>query len=99
VQKTSGIASNCFWENAEYALGLAVKEDKKNKTKERFQYFFDLHRCILKDVFDPGATGFLLFLERHAKNNYQNEMLNKFVDDFKKGAILVFRLEGDSQYL
>lgn len=99
VQKSSGIVSNCFWENAEYALGLVIKEDKKDKTKERFQYFCNLHKRILENVSDKGATGFLLFLKKHTDNNCQNEILNRFEDDLKKGAILVFRLEGDNQYL
>lgn len=99
VQKSSGIVSNCFWENAEYVLGLAVKEDKKDKTKERFQYFCNFHKSILENVTDIGAVGLLMFLDKHAKNNCQNDILNKFEDDFKKGAILVFRLEGDTQYL
>lgn len=99
VQKSSGIVSNCFWENAEYALGIVVKEDKKNKTKERFQYFCNLHKSILENVSDIGAKGLLLFLDIHSKNNCQNEILDKYEDDFKKGAILVFRLVGDNQYL
>jgi CRISPR-associated protein Csd1 len=99
VQKSSGITSNCFWENAEYALGIVVNEDKKDKTKERFQYFCNFHRRILENVSDNGAHSLLSFLDKHEKNNCQNELLKKFEDDFTKGAILIFKLEGDIQYL
>ncbi|MEC1719999.1 type I-C CRISPR-associated protein Cas8c/Csd1 [Schinkia azotoformans] len=104
VQKSSGIRSNCFWENAEYALGVEKKKDKgkvdkKVMTQKRFQFFCNLHESILKNTSDAGATALLLFLDKHKKNNCQNELIAKIEDDLNNGELLVFRLEGDSQYL
>lgn len=104
VQKSSGITSNCFWENAEYVLGIEKKkdngkDDKRAMTQKRFHHFYDLHMSILKNVSDIGVTALLSFLEKHKKSNYQNELIKKFEDDLNNGESLVFRLEGDVQYL
>lgn len=99
VQRSSGITSNCFWENAEYSLGIVTKKGKKDKTKERFQSFCNLHRSILDNLSDDGAKALLSFLDKHEKSNCQNQLLKNFEDDLKNGEILIFKLEGDVQYL
>lgn len=104
VQKSRNIASNCFWENAEYVLGIEKKKDKGKQgnielTQKRFHCFYTFHKGILKNVSDIGATALLMFLEKHKKNSCQNEIIKKFEDDLNNGEILVFRLEGDTQYL
>jgi CRISPR-associated protein Csd1 len=104
VQKSSGVTSNFLWENAEYALGIEKKKDKGKKDKremtlKRFLYFCNLHKSVLGEVSDKGAIALLNFLDKHHSNHCHNPLLEKMEDDMNNGELIVFFLEGDTQYL
>lgn len=104
VQKSSGITSNFLWENAEYILGVEKKKDKGNKKKKettlrRFRYFYDFHLKILSSVNDIGAKALLKFLITLHENEFQSPLIMNMEEDLSNGEMLVFQLEGDSQYL
>ena len=62
VKKTSGVAANLLWDNAEYVLGLVVK-GKAERVAEQHKAF----RARLQELpeEDNGVRSVLHFLERH----------------------------------
>jgi|AGTN01.1.fsa_nt_gi CRISPR-associated protein Cas8c/Csd1, subtype I-C/DVULG len=97
VKKTSGIASNLLWENAEYVFGIPrpdSTEKQAAKVLERRAAFLDRLRALPEAAkADPGVAAILTFL---GKGDWsQIEKAEGWADLGAGGANISFRLDGD----
>lgn len=93
VKKTSGIASNLFWENPEYAMGIVPVDGKPDRIAEQHTAF----KCRVSDlgeIADLGLTAVKTFLAQPNKHS----LLEPFGETWKQlldeGANLTFQLAG-----
>ena len=106
IKKTSGVAANLFWDNAEYVLGLpdSKKLDesrKKGKEEEYRQRLQEMHAAFLGKVSglseeakaDAGVRAVLAFLEGLELTAF--ERFPAFADIQAGNPVLSFRLSGD----
>jgi CRISPR-associated protein Csd1 len=63
VKKTSGVAANLLWDNAEYVLGLERK-GKPERTRQAHAAFIERIRRDLPAESDPGVWAVMHFLEQ-----------------------------------
>lgn len=95
VKKTSGIATNLLWDNAEYVLGIVTK-GKPERVKDQHQAFIEkiytLPTALLEDT---GIKAVLTFLER--LDLAELEVLAIW-DELQTNPNLSFKFSGD-QYL
>jgi CRISPR-associated protein Csd1 len=61
VKKTSGVAANLLWDNAEYVLGL-VKKGKPERTRAAHEAFIARIRDELGSLDDDGISAVLALL-------------------------------------
>lgn len=93
VKKTSGVAANLLWDNAEYVLGLDTK-GKSERVKEQQAAFLDKIRALNLADTDKGITAVILFLESLDLAAIQQ---NPLWDEIEKAnPNLSFRLQGQS---
>ncbi len=106
VKKTSGVAANLLWDNAEYVLGIPdgkkLEENrKKNKESEYLDRLLEMRSKFRSEITslpeqaqeDAGLQAVLAFLD-----SFKPEMLERFhaATDIQAGnPILSFRLRGD----
>jgi CRISPR-associated protein Csd1 len=69
VKKTSGVAANLLWDNAEYVLGVAIRENSRDKP-ERVVEQHAAYRARLEALpdearNDAGIRAVLAFLDGH----------------------------------
>lgn len=95
VKKSSGIASNLFWDNPEYALGLVLKGKPDRVIKQ--------HLAFRKKIFDLGEVqdeGFIA-VKKFLEIENKEEMLKNFGDVWTElkddGGNIIFQLVGDTQ--
>jgi CRISPR-associated protein Csd1 len=98
VRRTSGVASNFLWDKSGYALGIA--RDKSDKTAitempEQFAAFRALHYRLLSDTQDEGLAALRAFLAIWTPSRFASALVEDAVVDTN----LVFRLDGDLQFL
>ena len=95
VKKTSGVATNLLWDNAEYVLGIDTK-GKPERVVEQHQAFvakiLDLPAEVLED---QGIAAILLFMEALEVAELEDQ---PYWDELQSNPNLSFRLSGD-QYL
>ncbi len=106
VKKTSGVAANLLWDNAEYVLGVPdakkVEENrKKGKENEYLIRLLEMQQTFRSRIYDlpvsvhedAGIRAVLAFLD-----NFQIEVLaglRALVDIQAANPIISFRLHGD----
>ncbi len=106
IKKTSGVAANLLWDNAEYVLGLpdSKKLDeirKKGKEGEYRERLLEMHTAFrgkvsglpgrVKD--DAGVRAVLAFLDELELTSL--ERFSAFADIQASNPVLSFRLSGD----
>jgi len=97
VKKTSGVAANLLWDNAEYVLGVAIRENSRDKP-ERVVEQHAAYRARLEALpdeaqSDTGIRAVLAFLD-----GLDLERLATFAawpDILAVNPVLTFRLHGD----
>ena len=103
VKKTSGIAANLLWDNAEYALGIPRHPKPGQKTTDP-QRLADQHRAFIERISelgppaseDPAIQALLRFLEQFTPEQISDPEL---LEALASNANISFRLNGDSELI
>jgi len=93
--KSVNITANFLWDNAGYVLGADLK-GKPERAVKMFDAFKQLHHSIGNGLDDEGMQAVLLFLDSWQPENVHH--LDCW-DDIAAGGNLVFRLDGELQYV
>ncbi|HPD31082.1 MAG TPA: type I-C CRISPR-associated protein Cas8c/Csd1 [Phycisphaerae bacterium] len=94
VKRSSGIKSNLFWDNPEYALGVVLK-GKPNRVKEQHAAFRKAISSLnLSD--DEGVRALEAFLDRSNKKETLAEFGESWEELLQSGLNVTFRLAGDA---
>ncbi len=94
VIRTVGVLPNFLWDNASYILG-ADDKGKPERSKACFQASRELHHRILDPIDSPVARAILAFFDTwDAEQAFQHPALMDCWEDLRKGANLVFRVDG-----
>ena len=90
IKKTSGIASYFLCENSVYLLGIG-KDSKGDRIRQCFDAARILHHTVLDPYSDDSdISAVLKFFDNWDPANAQDyEVLTDYLDEFKKGAVLV----------
>ena len=102
IKRSSGIAPNFICDVCSYVLGLPQKgkEDKKGRARECFRAYVSLQNSVLNNIEDEGARALLSFLNGWNPDvAEENEIVLRYLDDITDGANLIFKLDGDKDYL
>jgi len=93
VKKTSGIAANLFWDNAEYALGIDTKS-KPDRVAEQHRMFVERIKQLSEPAnSDPGIRVLIKFLEEFKVDSLKE---NPHWEILIKNPNVSFRLQNDS---
>lgn len=93
VKKTSGVAANLLWDNAEYVLGLDTK-GKPERVKEQQTAFLDKIKALNLADTDKGIAAVIRFLESFDLAIIQQNPL--WEEIAKTNPNLTFRLQGQT---
>lgn len=93
VKKTSGVAANLLWDNAEYVLGLDTK-GKPERVKEQQVAFLEKIRALNLADTDKGIAAVIHFLESLDLAIIQQNPLWEEIE--KTNPNLTFRLQGQA---
>lgn len=93
VKKTSGVAANLLWDNAEYVLGLDTK-GKPERVKEQQTTFLEKIQALNLAETDRGIQAVLQFLEALDLATFQQHPLWAEIE--KTNPNLTFRLQGQT---
>lgn len=93
VKKTSGVAANLLWDNAEYVLGLDTK-GKPERVKEQQAAFLEKIRALNLADTDKGIAAVIHFLESLDLAIIQQSPLWEEIE--KTNPNLTFRLQGQA---
>ncbi|HMT94291.1 type I-C CRISPR-associated protein Cas8c/Csd1 [uncultured Thiothrix sp.] len=93
VKKTSGVAANLLWDNAEYVLGLDTK-GKPERVKEQQVAFLEKIRALNLADTDKGIAAVIYFLESLDLAIIQQNPLWEEIE--KTNPNLTFRLQGQT---
>lgn len=93
VKKTSGVAANLLWDNAEYVLGL-VQKGKPERTRASHEAFLSRIRDDLEAIDDPGTKSVLTFLDGLDLTSLEG--LATWDEVTESNGNLSFRLQGDT---
>lgn len=110
IKKTSGVAANLFWDNAEYVLGLPdskkLDESRKKGEEEKYQKRLLKMRAAFREKInglpelvkeDAGVCAVLAFLEGFELTVL--EQFPAFADIQANNPVLSFRLSGDIELI
>ncbi|MEW5837791.1 MAG: type I-C CRISPR-associated protein Cas8c/Csd1 [Pseudomonadota bacterium] len=97
IKKTSGVAANLLWDNAEYVLGVAIRENSRDKP-ERVVEQHAAYRARLEALpdearNDAGIRAVLAFLDGLDLDSLA--MFAAWPDILAVNPVLTFRLHGD----
>jgi len=92
-KRTAGIKSNFLWDKTGYVLGVSAKASVR--TAQEHQAFKDWHRQCFAGSDDPGLQAVLAFLEHWTAEQFLPPLFSEEMLD----ANIVFRLEGEQQYV
>ena len=106
IKKTSGVAANLLWDNAEYVLGVPVakkleenqKKGKEGEYRERLQQMQAMFLARIQSLSataleDAGIIAVLKFLQRSDTESLQRQP--GWADVLASNPVLTFRLHGD----
>ena len=94
VKKTSGIAANLFWENPEYALGIAPEGGRTDRIAEQHAAF-KTRIADLGDISDAGLSAVKAFLDHSDKGALLQPLGETVKQLLDEGANLTFQLAGE----
>ncbi len=97
VKRTSGVKSNFLCDNSSYVLG--VDKDNKQRTKECFIVFKELHNKILIGVADEGAKAVLAFLNSREPGQSSEKVVQDNMEHLLEGGNIVFKLDKHGGYI
>lgn len=107
VKKTSGVASNLLWDNAEYVFGIDTKEplEKEEDMKKRARRIAEQHTAFVNRVkelpnhyqSDAGTKAILQFMENLDLGKL--DFLPSWEEIKTTNPIMSFRLNGDAQLI
>lgn len=93
IKKTSGVAANLLWDNAEYVLGVDTK-GKPERVAEQHAAFRARLEALPEDALnDAGLQAILAFLNKLDLS--QLEALPAWPDILAANPVMTFRLHGD----
>ncbi len=99
VKRSSGINPNYLFDNATYVFGLDCK-GKPEQSVKSFIAFKQLHHKLLDGCALPEAKALLAFLDHwDVALAATHPLLEPCMTDLRKGANLVFRIDGQQTYL
>jgi len=98
-KRSSGVASQCCWDNAQYIFGIDL-ENKSDRIQKCFESFVARHQELSRFGSSPTLEALLKFLDSWQPLQ-SLENLPEFFPDEKELATanFVFRLDGEKQYL
>lgn len=91
IKKTSGVAANLLWDNAEYVLGVDTK-GKPERVKEQQAAFLEKIRALDLADKDKGINAVIQFLEQLDHSVLAQQPL--WEEIIKTNPNLTFRLQG-----
>ena len=103
VKKTSGVAANLLWDNAEYVLGTVTRKEPEpdrielekqlERVSEQHQVFIDKIKALPEPASsDEGVQAAIAFLENFEISSLEKHFLFK---EFNNKPNLSFRLQSD----
>jgi len=113
IKKTSGVASNLLWDNAEYVINLlnAVKwttipKSNRDKRRKQIHRFREQHQAFVtrinelsEKVDDIGLDAVIAFLTRIKPNKAKMRRFPQWVDIVESNPNLTFRLSGSRELI
>jgi CRISPR-associated protein Csd1 len=95
VKKTSGVAANLLWDNAEYVLGIGTRGKAESAAAEKHQAFVTkINSLPTQTKTDAGVNAVLQFLTRLDHNSLAQYA--GWTEISEKNPSLTFRLQGDT---
>ncbi|WP_066092341.1 type I-C CRISPR-associated protein Cas8c/Csd1 [Xanthomonas massiliensis] len=95
-KRTAGIKSNFLWDKTSYVFGVSATS---KRSKQEHAAFKALHRQALACSDDPGLKALLAFLDGWTPETFQNNPNFASQGEAFLDANVVFRLDGERQYL
>jgi CRISPR-associated protein Csd1 len=95
-KKTSGIAANLLWDNAEYVLGVTTR-GKPDRVKEQHAAFQGRLDELILRVDDAGLNAVSQFFK--ARDNARLEADPLWPEILETNPVLTFRLNGDLELI
>jgi CRISPR-associated protein Csd1 len=92
VKKTSGIAANLLWDNAEYVLGIS-NADKSDRVQGQHAAFQSRLDALTEKTDDVGLVAVRIFLQTFDKAKLEAEPL--WAEILEINPVMTFRLNGD----
>lgn len=89
----------CFlWDKSSYVLGVSATEDDKSikRASETHRAFKEMHKNVLKNCDSNELKALRVFLNAWMPDSFDK---SSFFTDSMRGANLVFRLDGKTQYI
>jgi len=113
IKKTSGVASNLLWDNAEYVLGLlnpskflSIPKSNPEKRRKQLQRFREQHQAFVmkinalsEKVDDSGLYAVSLFLDNIKANKKIMRKFPQWSDIVESNPNLTFRLNGNRELI
>ncbi len=111
VKKTSGVAANLLWDNAEYVIGLlnvskfkSIPGSNRDKRRKQLHRFREQHQAFVtrinelsENINDVGLHAVLMFLSRIKANKAMMRRLPQWPDIVGTNPNLTFRLSGNRE--
>lgn len=91
IQRTAGIKPAFLWDNTGYVLGTGLKSSSLDA---KFCAFRQWHEQVLRETTDPGLLALFAFIRSWSPEHFDTWFPKEALD-----TNLVFRLEGDSDFL
>ena len=92
AKKTSGIAANLLWDNAEYVLGI-TSTGKPDRVQEQHAAFTAKLDALAKKTDDAGLQAVRTFLQSPEKARLEGDPL--WPEILEVNPVMTFRLNGD----
>ena len=94
VKKTSGVAANLFWDNAEYVLGVDIKGKPERLREQRNAFIANIKSLPPDALADVGVAAVLKFIE--TVNLGELEKSAVWPDIVEANPNLTFRLQNET---
>jgi len=113
IKKTSGVASNLLWDNAEYVINLlnaakwtSIPKSNRDKRRKQIHRFREQHQAFVtrinelsEKVDDIGLDAVIAFLTRIKSNKAKMRRFPQWVDIVESNPNLTFRLSGSRELI
>lgn len=93
VKKTSGVAANLLWDNAEYVLGVDTRDKPDRVAEQHAAFRARLNNLPEEALNDTGIQAVLAFLDE--QNRERLETHPAWPDILASNPVMTFRLHGD----